>query len=136
MPVYQTADDFYAVLRAGFGELAADPRTLADFQRRRMTVQIRTTNPETITVIDGKAAPAAFSFGAASTRVDLSLVLPADLFHSILLGETGVRAAFTSGNVQVDGSIFRALQLADLFRQIQRVYPRIWQAQRAAASDD
>ena len=39
----------------------------------------------------------------------------------------GVKASFMSGAVQVSGNVFRALQLADLFHQIQRVYPQVRQ---------
>ena len=128
MPVYQNAEDFYALLRAGFRQMAADPRSLADFQRRRMTVQINTTDPTALIVFDGHANPVTLTLGEPAGRADLALALPADLLHSILLDESSVRAAFTSGRVEVKGNIFRALQLADLFHEIQRVYPPLYYA--------
>lgn len=126
MPVYQNADDFYALLRASFEQMSADPRSLADFQRRRLTVQITTADPAAMLVIDGRSEPVAFSLGERVARPDLALALPADLLHSILLDENSVRAAFTSGQVEVKGNIFRALQLADLFHELQRVYPPLY----------
>ncbi|MER2600100.1 MAG: SCP2 sterol-binding domain-containing protein [Caldilineales bacterium] len=126
MPVYQNAEDFYALLRAAFQEMSADPRSLADFQRRRLAVQITTTAPAAVLVIDGRSEPVAFSLGQTAARSDLALTLPADLLHSILLDESSVRTAFTSGQVEVKGNIFRALQLADLFHELQRVYPPLY----------
>ena len=43
------------------------------------------------------------------------------------MDEASVKQSFLSGAVQVSGNIFRAMQLADLFHQIQRVYPQVRQ---------
>ncbi len=125
MPVYQESQQFYAVLAEGFRRMAADSQSLADFQRRRMAVALHTSDPETVTVIDGRVNPVQVSYGAATGKSDLALAMPADLLHAILMEEASVRQSFMSGAVQVKGSIFRALQLADLFHQIQRVYPQV-----------
>jgi putative sterol carrier protein len=127
MPVYQNPQQFYAVLEEGFRRMAADPQALADFQRRRMAVALHTSDPETVTVIDSRVNPTQVSYGVAAGKSDLALKMPTDLLHAILMKEAGVRQSFTSGAVQVTGSIFRALQLADLFHQIQRVYPQVRQ---------
>jgi len=125
MPVYQESQQFYAVLAEGFRRMAADSQSLADFQRRRMAVALRTSDPETVTVIDSRVNPTQVSYGVAAGKADLALSMPADLLHAILMQEAGVRQSFMSGAVQVTGSIIRALQLADLFHQIQRVYPQV-----------
>lgn len=127
MPVYQEPQQFYAVLEEGFRRMAADPQALVDFQRRRMTVALQTTDPETVTVIDGRSNPARVTYGAVDGRPDLGLTMPTDLLHGILMGEASVKQSFMSGAVQVTGNIFRAMQLADLFHQIQRVYPQVRQ---------
>ncbi|MFZ2359120.1 MAG: SCP2 sterol-binding domain-containing protein [Anaerolineae bacterium] len=127
MSVYQTAEQFYAVMREGFQRMAADPAALSDFQRRRMLVSIKTTEPEAIIVIDGRANPVQVSYDTPAGKADLGLQMPADLLHQILMQTAGVKASFMSGAVQVSGNVFRALQLADLFHQIQRVYPQVRQ---------
>jgi putative sterol carrier protein len=125
MPVYQTAEQFYAVMDEGFRRMAADPDAMTDFQRRRMLVSISTTEPEAVVVIDGRANPVQVAYDAPAGRVDLGLKMTADLLHDILMQTAGVKASFMSGAVQVSGNVFRAMQLADLFHQIQRVYPQV-----------
>ncbi len=127
MPVYQEPQQFYAVLQEGFRRMAADPQALADFQRRRMMVALQTTEPATTTVIDGRANPAKVTYGSVDGKPDLALKMPTDLLHGILMGEASVKQSFMSGAVQVTGNVFRAMQLADLFHQIQRVYPQVRQ---------
>jgi putative sterol carrier protein len=125
MPVYQTTEQFYAVMDEGFRRMAADPDALTDFQRRRMLVSITTSGPEAVVVLDGRANPVQVTFEAPAGRPDLGLRMPADLLHDILMQTAGVKASFMSGAVQVSGNVFRAMQLADLFHQIQRVYPQV-----------
>lgn len=125
MPVYQTAEQFYAVMDEGFRRMAADPDALTDFQRRRMLVSIKTTEPEAVVVIDGRANPVQVTYDAPAGKADLGLQMAADLLHDILMQTAGVKSSFMSGAVQVSGNVFRAMQLADLFHQIQRVYPQV-----------
>ncbi len=125
MPVYQTAEQFYAVMDEGFQRMAADPDAMSDFQRRRMLVSIKTTEPEAVIALDGRAHPVQVTFGAPAAKADLGLQMPADLLHQILMQTAGVKASFMSGAVQVSGNVFRAMQLTDLFHQIQRVYPQV-----------
>ncbi len=125
MPVYQTAEQFYAVLSEGFQRMAADPDAMTDFQRRRMLVSITTTEPAAVIVIDGRANPVQVTFDTPASKADLGLQMPTDLLHDILMQTAGVKASFMSGAVQVSGNVFRAMQLADLFHQIQRVYPQV-----------
>lgn len=125
MTAYVDAEQFYTIMDQGFQRMAADPQALADFQRRRMSVLLRTTAPETATLIDGRANPVQISFGAADGKTDLGLTMPADLLHEILMERASIKSSFMSGSIQVSGNVFRAMQLADLFHQIQRVYPQV-----------
>lgn len=125
MPAYTDAEQFYTIMDLGFQRMAADPQALADFQGRRMTVLLQTTTPETATLIDGRANPVQISFGAAAGKTDLGLTMPGDLLHEILMERASIKSSFMSGSIQVSGNVFRAMQLADLFHQIQRVYPQV-----------
>ncbi len=125
MPAYTDAEQFYTVMDEGFRRMAADPQALADFQRRRMMVSLRTTAPDTVTIIDGRANPAQVTFRSAVRSADLGVTMPADLLHDILMQRASVKSSFMSGAVQVSGNVFRAMQLADLFHQIQLVYPQV-----------
>jgi len=125
MPAYADAEQFYTIMDEGFQRMAADPQALTDFQRRRMAVLLRTAAPETATLIDGRVDPVQISFGAAAGKADLALMMPGDLLHEILMERASIKSSFMSGNIQVSGNVFRAMQLADLFHQIQRVYPQV-----------
>ena len=125
MPAYTDAEQFYTVMDEGFRRMAADPQALADFQRRRMMVLLRTTAPDTATVIDGRANPAQVTFRTVARTTDLGITMPADLLHDILMQRASIKSSFMSGAVQVSGNVFRAMQLANLFHQIQRVYPHV-----------
>jgi len=127
MPVYQSSEQFYAILDEGFRRMMTDPHALDDFQRRRMLVTLQTTAPETLIVFDGRVNPVQVSYGQVNGRADLGLKMSTDLLHQILMEEASVKQSFMSGAVQVSGNVFRALQLADLFHQIQRVYPQVRQ---------
>jgi putative sterol carrier protein len=90
-----------------------------------MLVSITTTGPDAVVVIDGRANPVQVTYDALAGKADLGLKMPTDLLHDILMQIAGVKASFMSGAVQVSGNVFRAMQLADLFHQIQRVYPQV-----------
>lgn len=125
MAVYQTSEEFQAVLQEGFLRMGADPAALSDFQKRRMTVVLKTNDPALTVTIDGRATPTAVSFGEPPARGDLMILMKSDLLHDILMDRASVKSSFLSGAVQVTGNVFRAMQLGDLFHQIQRVYPQV-----------
>lgn len=127
MQFYQDSDAFYAVMHKIFDLLNSDPKAIADFHGRKMVVRIHCTSPDAELVLDGRSNPIKVSFGPLASKADLALDLPADLLHGILMGTEGLKAAFMSGRVKVTGNVFRALQLADLFRQIERLYPQVLQ---------
>ena len=49
--------------------------------------------------------------------------MPADLLHSIWMGEESSSQAFFSGQIKTKGNFMKAMQLVDLFRECERVYP-------------
>ena len=125
MAVYQSSEEFRAVLQEGFRRMGADPEALADFQKRRMTVVLKTSDPALTVTIDGRTSPATVSFDEQPAKSDLMILMKSDLLHDILMDRASVKSSFLSGAVQVTGNIFRAMQLGDLFHQIQRVYPQV-----------
>lgn len=125
MAVFATPDDFYAVMRAIFQQLDADPATTKDFRKHRMVVRICGSDPAVELVLDGRSNPIAVSFGPQPGRVDLELHLAVDLLHGILTDQESMRAAFMEGRIRVTGNVFRAIQLMDLFRKIEAIYPQV-----------
>ena len=118
MAVFATSDDFYAVMQVIFDRLIADPGATKDFQSRKMIVRIKGTDPDVEIWLNGKTNPIQASIGPQPGRADLDLLLAVDLLHRILTDQESLRAAFMDGRLRVSGNVFRAMQLADLFRKI------------------
>ena len=129
MAVFATSDDFYAVMQTIFERLIADPAATQDFQSRKMIVRIKGTDPSVELLLNGKTTPIQVSFGPQPGRADLELLIAVDLLHGILTDQESLRAAFMSGRMKVTGNVFRAMQLADLFRKIEAVYPDVMREQ-------
>jgi len=129
MAVFAASDDFYAVMQTIFERLIADPTATQDFQSRKMMVRIKGTNPAVELLLNGKTTPIQVSFGPQPGRADLELVIAVDLLHGILTDQESLRAAFMSGRMKVTGNVFRAMQLADLFRKIEAIYPQVMHEQ-------
>ncbi len=129
MAVFAASDDFYAVMQTIFERLIADPAATQDFQSRKMIVRIKGTDPSVELLLNGKTTPIQVSFGPQPGRADLELLIAVDLLHGILTDQESLRAAFMSGRMKVTGNVFRAMQLADLFRKIEAVYPNVMREQ-------
>jgi len=129
MAVFAASDDFYTVMQTIFERLIADPAATQDFQSRKMIVRIKGTDPSVELLLNGKTTPIQVSFGPQPGRADLELLIAVDLLHGILTDQESLRAAFMSGRMKVTGNVFRAMQLADLFRKIEAVYPDVMREQ-------
>ena len=125
MAVFAASDDFYAVMQTIFERLIADPAATQDFQSRKMMVRIKGTNPPVELLLNGKTTPIQVSLGSQPGRADLELLIAVDLLHGILTDQESLKAAFMDGRMKVGGNIFRALQLTDLFRKIEAIYPDV-----------
>ena len=129
MAVFAASDDFYTVMQPIFERLIADPAATQDFQSRKMIVRIKGTDPSVELLLNGKTTPIQVSFGPQPGRADLELLIAVDLLHGILTDQESLRAAFMSGRMKVTGNVFRAMELADLFRKFEAVYPDVMRDQ-------
>ena len=129
MAVFASSDDFYAVMQVIFDRSIADPAATKDFQSRKMIVRIKGTDPEVELLLNGKTNPIQASMGPQPGKADLGLLISVDLLHRILTDQESLRAAFMDGRMKVTGNVFRAMQLADLFRKIEAIYPQVMQEQ-------
>lgn len=125
MAFYQSADELKQVMTKLFDRLNEDPSALNDFLRSKMVVRFSFVDPQLEAVISGKSNPISVVLGPYEGRPDLDLHMPADVIHNVWLGNVRLRDAFMSGQIKVTGNIFRAMQLADLFRKAEAEYPRV-----------
>ena len=106
-----------------FDRLNATPGASDDFVRHRMVVNIYLDAPKTFIGLDGRRTPVGISFSPDGAKPDLVIRLDADLLHDVLLGKVRLRDAYFGGQIKTKGSIFKAMKLADLFRQAEKLYP-------------
>jgi hypothetical protein len=128
MQPYQDTNHLYKTLRQLFAQLAQhDPTAAADFSRSRLVVRLNMTEPAGMVVLNGRTTPIATLFGEENNlRPDLDITLQAATLHQILLGELTLTKALGQRALQVNGPIFKATALANLFRQSQAIYPQVW----------
>ena len=125
MSFYQDSDQFYQVMETLFQRMSASPEASASFANNKMVVRLRCTDPPAEIVLDGRSNPVRASFGPQPIQADLDMQMTADLRHSIWLGQVRLRDAFMSGQIKVTGNVFRAMRLADLFREAEATYPLV-----------
>jgi putative sterol carrier protein len=125
MGFYSSSDVLCGVLTDLFDrtlKTAAADKMLRD---NKMVVRLETSEPSLVVTIDGKAEPPVFSCGDAGKDTDLALRMRADLLHDIWLDRVRLRDAFFSGQIELDGSMLKALNLAELFRTVESIYPEV-----------
>ncbi len=125
MPFYPDAETLQSVMQEVFRRLNATPGAADEFVKNKMTVNIYLDHPKTFLGLDGREKPVKLTFSPDGTKPDLAIRLDADLLHHILLGTVRLRDAYFSGQIKTKGSIFKAMKLADLFRQAEALYPDV-----------
>jgi hypothetical protein len=123
MPFYQDSKTIKSIMREVFTRLNATPGAADDFVKHRMVVSLYLDHPKTFIGLDGRQKPVGLSFSPDGSKPDLAIRLDADLLHNILLGKVRLRDAYFGGQIKTKGSIFKAMKLADLFRQTEKLYP-------------
>ncbi len=130
MAIFKSAEHLYSVMQEVFDRVIANPTNIETFTRSNLVVRMRTKDPDAELLLDGRQPPLEVFYGPRPGRANLEVTLPADLLHGIWLGEESASQAFFSGRVQTKGNFMKAMQLIDLFRECERVYPRIAAAQQ------
>ena len=125
MPIYPDAKTLQSVMQEVFLRLNATPGAADEFVNNHMIVNIYLDRPKTFLRLDGRKKPVKLIFTPDDTKPDLAIHLDADLLHHILLGTVRLRDAYFSGKIKTKGSIFKAMKLADLFRQAEALYPDV-----------
>jgi hypothetical protein len=129
MAIYATSEQFYTTMRALFDRLSVEPGGVALFQDSGLIIRIRVTDPPAEMLLNGRRTPIGVTFGPSNSRVDVELAMPADVLHRVWLSEIRLRDAVARGDIQVKGAVWKALQLAPLFRRAEALYPEVFQAQ-------
>lgn len=126
MSVYQNAAQLESCAGRLFQRMQDEhPAALKRVLGQRMLIRLACTQPSTTIWLDGRRRPLQLAFGEARQRPHLEIELAVATLHRILMGDLSLRQAFTNGNVQVAGALWRLPALADLFDQAQTLYPAV-----------
>jgi hypothetical protein len=125
MPVFSSDEQLYTVLQGVFDRLATQPRHLETFTRSNLVIRMHFTEPAAEVLLDGRQPPLEVFYGPSPGRANMEFTMPADLLHKIWLGEESTSQAFFSGRIRTKGNFMKAMQLVDLFRAAERVYPAV-----------
>ena len=108
-----------------FERISANPEHIAPFTHSNLVIRIKTTAPNAEVLLDGRQPPLEVFYGPSPGKANLEITLPADLLHRIWLSEESASQAFFNGHVKTKGNFLKAMQLIELFRECERVYPEI-----------
>lgn len=128
MPVFSSAEHFYAVMQDVFDEVAAHPKNIESVTHSNLVIRIRTTQPEAEVLVDGRQPPLEVFFGPRPGAANVEIDLPADLLHQMWLGRVSTRESFFSGRIKTRGNMLKMMKLTELFFEAERVYPTIARA--------
>ena len=123
--VFTDETQFYAVMKEVFDYIAQHPQHIDSFTRSNLVIRMRTTEPEAEILLDGRQPPLQVFFGPTPGLANLEISLPADLLHEMWLGRESTHRAFYTGRIRTSGNLLKALQLAEVFQEAERIYPTI-----------
>ena len=125
MTIFQSDQQLYAVLQSVFDAVAANPEQIAPFTRSNLVIRMQTQEPEAEVLLDGRQPPLEVFYGPSPGKANLEVILQADLLHYIWLGTQSASEAFFGGRIKTKGNLMKAMQLLDLFRACEAVYPAV-----------
>ncbi len=134
MAVYSDASQLYEALQRVFDKVQERPAAIESFTRSNLVVRLRLTEPDAEVLLDGRQPPLEVFFGPRPGKADLELTMAADTLHLVWSGQRKLKDLFFGGQIQTSGNLFRAMELADLFREAERVYAAMQQG--GSAEDD
>jgi len=126
MPFYSDADTFYAAIKELFERIEKEsPRAIASLMRSQMIVRFKVTHPLAEIVLNGRRPMFQITCGPTKLMADIEVHLTSDTIHKVFLGQVTLAHALNTGQLKVHGSIFKALQLAELFQAAKMIYPAV-----------
>lgn len=125
MSFYPDSETLLDVTQELFDRLSRKPGATDEFARSRLIIHIYLNDPEAFISLNARKTPVGFTFSPDGLTPDLELHLAADTLHGIWLSKIRLRDAFFGGQIKTKGSVFKAMQLAPLFREAEALYPRV-----------
>ena len=124
MPFYANADTFYPVIKEVFDRIQKDsPHAVAGLMRAKLIVRFKITHPIAEILLNGRRATFQATYGPSKLLADLDAHFTGDTLHKIFLGQWTLAHALNIGQLRINGSILKGLELAELFEAARTVYP-------------
>ena len=125
MAVFESAEQFYQVMKDVFDYVILHPQHLESFSKSNLVIRMSITEPEAEILLDGRQPPLEVFFGPRPGRANLEISLPADLLHNLWLSKESTRAAFYTGKIKTRGNLLKAMQLTEVFAEAELIYPTV-----------
>ena len=126
MPFYANADTFYPVIKDVFDRIETDsPHALAGLLRSKLIVRFKLTHPIAEILLNGRRATFQATYGPSKMLADLDGHFTGDTLHKIFLGQWTLAHALNSGQLRINGPIYKAVDLTDLFQVAKTHYPAV-----------
>lgn len=128
MAIFHSDQQLYAVLQDVFVAVAANPENIAAFTHSNLVIRMKTEEPAAEVLLDGRQPPLEVFYGERPGKANIEITMPADLLHAIWSDQVSASESFFSGRIKTKGNLLKAMQLIELFRECERVYPAIARA--------
>ena len=126
MPIYANADTFYPIIKEVFARIEQDsPHALAGLLRSKLIVRFKLTHPIAEILLNGRRATFQATYGPSKLMADLDAHFTGDTLHKIFLGEWTLAHALNIGQLRINGPIYKAVDLAELFHAAKTIYPAV-----------
>ncbi|MFN2201217.1 MAG: SCP2 sterol-binding domain-containing protein [Caldilineaceae bacterium] len=125
MAVFESDQQLYSVLQSVFDRLAAEPRNADKLAKTNLVLRMNFTDPAAQVMLDGRHPATEVFYGPTPGKANMEFSMSADLLHHIWMGDMSTSQAFFSGQIKTKGNFMKAMQLIELFRECERVYPAV-----------
>ncbi len=126
MSVYENSEQLYDTFKALIARMEDESPQAGDSMiKANLSVRIRCTEPTAVLFIDGRQRPLTITYDSTPSKPKLDIEASTDTLHQILLGNLPLMKALGRRKLRVKGPIFKAKALADLFYQMQHIYPQL-----------
>jgi hypothetical protein len=104
---------------------AQAPEAFRGLLNARLSIRLKTTQPATEVLLNGRRPPLQVAFGPTPERADLEAEIAADHLHLMLLDELSIKKAMANRQIRVHGPAWKLSVLIDIIKAGRRFYPNL-----------
>ena len=124
--IFTDTQNLQTVMSDLFEQIRADdPNKIQSLHKSKMILSFKCDHPTLRITVNGRKVPIGVTFNDSHLRPDFEVVLSADALHYILTGELRLSKAMSTGQIKVNGPVWKAVTLEDVLHVCQSKYPDI-----------